>query len=178
MTLSTQKTSSKAKRKENEEYQTLYDFWESLPNVTFIEITGKNYKSHPVRPAIMAILREGIIEEGDNKEAEGKRRYGLNSQEILDLLNEKDEKIRGKYGLNDEKLRDFIPISKTNLYFHLDKLEKAGFIKEIAKILEGRHKVAYYGRTSRIFYLEDSIKALNYYRELLNEFAAFSELQG
>lgn len=177
MVSSTTKSSASAKEKEEAEHRILYDFWKSLPLVTFIEASEKNYKSHPIRPGIMSILREGIIED-DNKQAEGKRRYALNSQEIIDLLNSKDEQIRQQYALNDEKLLHFVPISKTNLYFHLDKLEKAGFIKEVAKILEGRHKITYYGRTSRIFFLDDTPKKLNYYRELFNEFNAFSKISG
>ncbi|MHA2270629.1 MAG: winged helix-turn-helix domain-containing protein [Candidatus Hodarchaeales archaeon] len=177
MVSSTTKSSASAKEKEEEKHRILYDFWESIPLVTFIETSEKNYKSHPIRPGIMNILRLGIIE-GDNIQTKGKQRYALNPQEILDLLNSKDRQIRQKYALNDEQLLHFVPISKTNLYFHLGKLEKAGFIKEVAKILEGRHKIAYYGRTSRIFFLDDTPKKLNYYKELFNEFSAFSAILG
>jgi hypothetical protein len=41
----------------------LLDHWEEIPAVVLIEASGKVFKSHPVREAILAILREGIEEE-------------------------------------------------------------------------------------------------------------------
>ncbi|MFX0113843.1 MAG: hypothetical protein ACFFB3_04800 [Candidatus Hodarchaeota archaeon] len=178
MVSSATQSSIVAKEKKGEAFQVLYSFWESLPEAAFIEISEKISHSHPVRPAIMKILREGIIEYFDRKKTEGIRRYALNSKEIMDILNTEDKEVREKYRLNDMQLMEVIPISRTNLYFHLDKLEEFGFIKEVAKILEGRHKITYYGRTSRLFFLEDPNKKLNYYKDLLNEFSAFSKILG
>ena len=42
-------------------------------------------------------------------------------------------------------------LKKSNLYFHLQKLEKAGLIKEIGFVKYGKRHVTYYGTTAKLF---------------------------
>ena len=41
--------------------------------------------------------------------------------------------------------------SHSNFHFHIKSLVEDGYLKEIVKILEGRHYIAYYGRTAIAF---------------------------
>jgi len=54
-------------------------------------------------------------------------------------------------------------MSQTNLYFHLGVLEEYGVVKVVAKIIEGRHNVAYYGRTSKVILTRDLEESLERY---------------
>lgn len=126
----------------SEKRSNLFDFWDELPNVAMLELPSKLMSSHKVRPAILKILREGL-------EDSGRIRHGLNVKEIKGLLQE----IEG------------INMSQTNLYFHLGVLEKNGLIKIVERITEGRHKVAYYGRTAKGIITRDPEESLENYRK-------------
>ena len=111
--------------------KTLYEFWERLPPITLLALSSKVMSSHPARPAILRILREGVVDRFEEEPVERLRR-ALKAEEIRSRLKERGVKV-----------------SKTSLYFHLGVLEEHGLIKVVTKVLEGRHMVAYYGRTSR-----------------------------
>jgi DNA-binding transcriptional ArsR family regulator len=128
------------KKDESLPRQVLFTFWDEVPKMTLVELPSKTLSSDSVRPAILRLLREGIIENGKNRRA-------LKAEEIQELLREKHE----------------INMSKTNLYHHLGVLEENNLITKVAKITEGRHKVAYYGRTSKGFLTRDSSHSLENY---------------
>jgi len=62
-------------------------------------------------------------------------------------------------------------MSQTNLYFHLNTLEEAGAIKVVARLPEGRHRVAYYGRVGRLILPRDPEQSLATYRRRFQEIA-------
>ncbi len=124
----------------------LYDFWDKLPPITLLSLSSEVLSSHPARPAIIRILREGIADHYDEEPRERVRR-ALKADEIRALLKEREVKV-----------------SKTSLYFHLGVLEEHGLIKVVDKVLEGRHRVAYYGRTARGFIHRDPEENLEKYR--------------
>jgi DNA-binding transcriptional ArsR family regulator len=129
-----------------DERKTLYEFWEKLPPVTLLALSSKVLSSHPARPAILGILREGVVERFDEEPGE-QVRHALKAEEIRARLKEEG-----------------IKMSKTSLYFHLGVLEENDLVKVVAKLLEGRHRVAYYGRTARGIIHRDPEKSLQDYR--------------
>jgi DNA-binding transcriptional ArsR family regulator len=133
---------------EKGERRVLYDFWDNLPPVIVLNAPSKFMTSHPARPAVLRILREGVEEAGSEKP-----RHALSPKEIRKLLHE----------------RDGIEMSQTNLYFHLKKLVETGFITVVARLLEGRHRVAYYGRSARSILNRDPEESLERYRRRFQE---------
>lgn len=120
-----------------------------MPLIQIHDLPSEIIESHQVRPAIMKILRAGIP---DEKEA-GRLRHALNTKEIRRTLLD----------------RDGIKMSQHNLYFHLNKLEEIGYIKVVARLLEGRHNVAYYGRTARTILRRDTEESLEKYERWFQE---------
>jgi DNA-binding transcriptional ArsR family regulator len=131
--------------------KTLYEFWERLPPITLLALSSKVMSSHPARPAILRILREGVVDRFEEEPVERVRR-ALKAEEIRSRLKERGVKV-----------------SKTSLYFHLGVLEEHGLIKVVTKVLEGRHMVAYYGRTSRGVIHRDPEESLEKYRRYFEE---------
>ena len=125
-----------------------------IPLIKYVGIPKQTYESHPVRAAIMKILRVGLPEGRPNN------RYALNAKEIKNLLKEKEK----------------IEISITNLYFHIHKLLAAEFITEIETVKEKRHKIAYYGRSARIVIFYDSEHQVRKYQDMFSEFGNFMKL--
>lgn len=118
---------------EGQEWQKVYEFWKDVP--TIIEIKQETFNkvvNQEFRGAILDILRKGIVDEY-TQENELPRRHAMSAPEML-------PKIR-------EKLESEVKLS--NVYFHLEKLEKANLIREVVKKLEGKHNITYYGRTSK-----------------------------
>jgi DNA-binding transcriptional ArsR family regulator len=136
---------------QGDERETLYKFWEKLPPITLLSLPSKVMSSHPARPAILRILREGVVDRFDEEPVE-RVRHALKADEIRTRLKERGVKV-----------------SKTNLYFHLGVLEEHDLIKVVAKLLEGRHRVAYYGRTSRGIIHRDPEESLEKYRRYFKE---------
>ena len=134
-----------------DERETLYEFWERLPPVTVLALPSNVMSSHPARPAILRVLREGVLDRFE-EEPEERARHALKAEEIRARLKEEGVKV-----------------SKTSLYFHLGVLEEHGLIKVVNKVLEGRHVVAYYGRTARGFIHRDPEESLEKYRRYFKE---------
>ena len=134
---------------ESDERRVLFDYWKDLKRLQLMDVPSEIIESHPVRPAIMKILRAGIPDERES----GKLRHALNTKEIMKTLLD----------------RDGIKMSLHNLYFHINKLEEIGYIKVVARILEGRHNVAYYGRTARSILRRDPEESLEKYERWFQE---------
>jgi DNA-binding MarR family transcriptional regulator len=120
-----------------------------MPLIQIHDVPSEIMESHRVRPAIMKILRAGIPDERES----GRLRHALNTKEIRRTLLDKDG----------------IKMSQHNLYFHLNKLEEIGYIKVVARLLEGRHNVAYYGRTARTILRRDTEESLEKYERWFQE---------
>ena len=135
------------------ERQILYDFWDSLQGVKVLNVPSKVFTSHPVRSAILRILREGMPEDDEVTPPSKKTRHALNTKEIRRLLQETEN----------------IEMSQTNLYFHLNVMDRAGLIRVVSRILEGRHKVAYYGRVARTIIHRDPEDSLETYKRRFEE---------
>lgn len=147
----------------------LYEFWDSIPSLKFIDVKKKVYGKQPIRKAIIRILREGLMERSE--EDPTRRRRALNVNEIESLLKDYFEKKENE----EEKVQ----ITRTKLYFHLNLLEEAGMIQVVATILEGPHKrnkTKYYGRTARSLFITDEEMSLNKYTTRFEEFKKFARL--
>ncbi|MFX0185710.1 MAG: hypothetical protein ACFE95_21705 [Candidatus Hodarchaeota archaeon] len=131
----------------------LYSFHEKIPKYKLIRIP-KGFDDPPVRPAIMQILRKGIID----YDVQGKKlqRYALNAREIKKQLEEFTDP-------------DIKKISYTNLYFHLNKLLELGAIQIVAMVIERSHRIAYYGRSAYIILKSDPEAELQLYQKMFTE---------
>ena len=143
---------------ESNERRVLFDYWRDLKRLQIMDVPSDLIESHSVRPAIMKILREGIPDEGKS----GELRHALNTKEIIKTLLD----------------RNNIKMSQHSLYFHLKKLEEIGYIKVVARLREGRHNVAYYGRTSRILLRRDPTESIEKIEKGIQEMGKLVKLKG
>ncbi|MHA1462503.1 MAG: hypothetical protein ACTSQ0_05485 [Candidatus Heimdallarchaeota archaeon] len=132
---------------ESEDKSILFDYWKTIP---FIQVLSE---SNPlvgsmVRMLIPKILMTGIEEEYPINSGSKQIRYAMSVREIMVQLN-----ITAKKHFNIDK-----EFKLTNVYFHLEKLEEAGLIQEVASLTTGkRKKTAYFGNTAIVFiFREDS----------------------
>jgi len=124
------------------ERQILYDFWEELPSVIFVQTPEEEILGHDARILIIRLLRKGIKERVAENSTQEKRRHALNAQEILYYLKKELKK----------------KLTLQSLYFHLQKLEEAGLLQTATILHEGRHNVAYFGRTAHTYLFSDHKK--------------------
>jgi DNA-binding transcriptional ArsR family regulator len=153
----------------------LYNFWDSLPALKFIDVNKKVYGKQPIRRAIVRILREGIIE--DSIDQPSVRRRALNVNEIEQQLKKYFDEEDKKEGRKEEQIK----ITRTKLYFHLNLLEEAGMIKNVTTILQGPHKrnkTKYYGRAARSLFMTDQEMSLAKYKTRFNEYEKLAKLLG
>ncbi|MFX0113541.1 MAG: hypothetical protein ACFFB3_03255 [Candidatus Hodarchaeota archaeon] len=132
----------KAVQSRLKERQILYDFWEELPSVIFVQTPEEEILGHDARLWIVRLLRKGIKEKPVENSTQEMRRRALNAQEILSHLK---KELKTKMTLQ-------------SLYFHLQKLEEAGLLQTVAILHEGRHNIAYFGRTARSYLFADHKK--------------------
>ncbi|MHA2230276.1 MAG: helix-turn-helix domain-containing protein [Candidatus Thorarchaeota archaeon] len=137
----------------------LYSFWDSIPRIEFVNVSKEILESHPARKAILRILREGILEETVPPSDDHRIRRAINADEIREML-EKSKMAK---------------VSKTGMYFHLKVLEEAGLIKVVSRILEGRHRVAYYGRVARHLFISDPEMRLQKYESLFSAVTKYAK---
>ncbi|MHA2286575.1 MAG: winged helix-turn-helix domain-containing protein [Candidatus Thorarchaeota archaeon] len=137
----------------------LYSFWDSIPRIEFVNVSKEILESHPARKAILRILREGILEETVPPSDDHRIRRAINADEIREML-EKSKMTK---------------VSKTGMYFHLKVLEEAGLIKVVSRILEGRHRVAYYGRVARHLFISDPEMRLQKYESLFSAVTKYAK---
>ena len=123
-----------------------FDFWKDLQVVQeFSAETFKKIIGPSPRCTILDILVEGI-EEPHPLNGELKIRRALSATEILDRLNGNKKKgIEAKTAIDP----DIEPVKRTNLYFHLEKLEEHGVIKVISTTQTGKRSTTYYGRVAK-----------------------------
>jgi len=131
-------------KKEQEKKELLYSYWEKLPLVVSIDIPSEEVLTHDVKSIILYTIRKGKEE----KWIDGSKRirYAFSAKEILDMANKKlDEKM---------KLQ--------SMYFHLQKMQEFGLIEVVTTLHEGRHNIAYFGRTARGFLFESKKERTKY----------------
>ena len=116
--------------------KTLYTYWHELD---YFSKKASTYIGHvrqsEVKWFIIKFIRDGIEDEF-GKENNLSRRHAFSAKELYEVY------INSSAG---EKC------SLSNFHFHIKDLVEHGLLREIAKILEGRHYTTYYGRTSIAF---------------------------
>jgi hypothetical protein len=128
-------TSSKAQTEEKRKL--LYTYWHEL--LDFKPIDSKVHsqvEESEIRSFIIKYIRDGI--EDDFGIANNLlRRHAFTAKELHAAYS---KKLKGqKY-------------SQSNFHFHIKSLVDDGYLKEITKLLEGRHYLSYYGRTAKSFF--------------------------
>lgn len=123
---------------QNEEFAKLFDFWADLPVLLTLESDEyeKLLKPYP-RGEILDILVEGM-QENHPVTNELRSRRALSASEIMSKLNER----ASEKGVEE--------IKKSNLYFHIQKLEDNGLIEARFKVEKGKRTTHYYIRTAKI----------------------------
>ncbi len=170
--------SKKDSKKELKKREILYSYWPKIPLVVSIDTPVDEVLTHEVRTLIIYSLRKGKEEKWIN--GTKRIRHAFSVKEILDMANKKlDEEMKIQ-----------------SMYFHLQKLQDYGLIDVVTTLHEGRHNIAYFGRTARGFVFESKkdktkyddyfaeaakfAKALNskvseeQFKELLSEFKAIN----
>lgn len=139
----------------------IYNYWTDLPQIKILTAEQYNKSKGVIRQAINHILSIGLeIELPDTKEKQ--KRHVLSAKEIQSLI----------------ESRTKMSIGKSNIYFHLQALEKLGLIQviDVAVSNKGRGKKfsAYYGRTAKLFRFEPNVQrdkeeiGLVYRKDLVN----------
>jgi DNA-binding transcriptional ArsR family regulator len=119
---------------ENNLQDELRKAWESTPLI--LKVSKENFQiiSQENRILILKALNKGIMEK-----EHGHTRHILTAEEILEYIQKNHN--------GDIKL--------TNVYFHLQKLQEGGFIKEVSQIGTGKRPKVVWGRTAKIFLSTD-----------------------
>ncbi len=130
MNMSSQKTQTEENKK------LLYTYWHELPYLKFIDSTVyfQVWESE-IKSFINKYIRDGI-EDDFGREHNLLRRHAFTAKEL-----------HAAY-LKQQKDQNY---SQSNFHFHIKALVEEGYLKEITKLLEGRHYVSYYGRTAKSF---------------------------
>ncbi len=116
--------------------KTLYTYWHELDFFTEKESTNiEQVRQSEVKWFIIKFIRDGIEDEF-GKENDLSRRHAFSAKELHEAY------TNSSAGEG---------CSLSNFHFHIKGLVEHGYLKEVAKILEGRHYVTYYGRTSIVF---------------------------
>lgn len=116
--------------------KTLYTYWHELGFYSEKESTNiEQVRQSEVKWFIIKFIRDGIEDEF-GKEHDLTRRHAFSAKELHEAYTNSSA---------GEKC------SLSNFHFHVKGLVEHGYLKEVAKILEGRHYVTYYGRTSIVF---------------------------
>lgn len=120
--------------------KSLFDYWHNLDKVKVLSGDEFDKQKQDIRYSICDVLAKGIDEEHPTS-GEIAKRHVLNAKEIRSMVEEQLD----------------IEIQKSNLYFHLQKLEESGLIKvvDILKMYDKQSKrkkvFSFYGRTAKVF---------------------------
>ena len=116
--------------------KSLYTYWHELNYFTKKESTYIGHvRQSEVKWFIIKFIRDGI-EDKFGKKNNLSRRHAFSAKELHEAY------LKTSAG---EKC------SLSNFHFHIKDLVEHGLLREVAKILDGRHYVTYYGRTSIAF---------------------------
>ncbi|MBD3192845.1 MAG: hypothetical protein GF308_19555 [Candidatus Heimdallarchaeota archaeon] len=139
----------KSREQEAKKRELLYSYWQDLPMIMKVEHSYEEVLSHEVRGLILQYIRKGKEEKTDSIK---QFRHAFSAKELLDMANEKMA----------EKMK------LQSMYFHLQKLQEYNLLYTVTTLQEGRHHVAYFGRTARGFLFE-SAKDKNKYDHYFTE---------
>jgi hypothetical protein len=119
-----------------EKKKKLYSYWHKLPYFKSIDSTVYfQFWESEIKSFINKYIRDGI-EDDFGRKHNLLRRHAFTAKELHTayLKRQKDQNY-----------------SQANFHFHIKALVEEGYLKEITKLLEGRHYVSYYGRTAKSF---------------------------
>lgn len=137
-----------------EKKKLLYTYWHELPYFKTIDSTvHSQVEESEIRSFIIKYIRDGI-EDDFGRANDLLRRHAFTAKELHAAYSKK---------LNGQKY------SQSNFHFHIKSLVEDGYLKEIAKLLEGRHYISYYGRTAKSFFSQyDNILAASQIQEVFD----------
>ena len=119
-----------------EKKKSLYTYWHKLAYFkTMDSLNFSQVEESEVRSFIIKYIRDGIEDEF-GRINNLQRRHAFTAKELHTAYAKK---------WKDQKY------SLSNFHFHIKNLVEDGYLKEIAKILDGRHYISYYGRTAISF---------------------------
>jgi hypothetical protein len=128
-------TSSKTKIEKMR--KSLYTYWHDLPDFKPIDPKiHSQVEDSEIRSFIIKYLRDGI-EDDFGRKHNLLRRHAFTAKEL-----------HAAYA-NKIKSQKY---SQSNFHFHIKSLVDDGYLREITKLLEGRHYMSYYGRTAKSFF--------------------------
>ncbi|OLS22286.1 MAG: hypothetical protein HeimC3_31630 [Candidatus Heimdallarchaeota archaeon LC_3] len=119
-----------------EKRKSLYTYWDNLQFFKNVNSLGHSLlQQSEVKSFIIKYIRDGM-EDDFGKLNNLSRRHAFTTKELYEAFENKS---------NGQKY------SISNFHFHIKSLLEDGYLKEIAKILEGQHYRIYYGRTAITF---------------------------
>lgn len=118
--------------------KSFFDYWGHVENIVKLTQEQTKLVGQEIRAAIIDILALGI-QDKDPMTDQPRKRHVLSAPELLEEINKRLDQ----------------PTKKSNLYFHLEKLEDAGLIKVVDQIPQGKRYTTYYGRTAKAFVPSD-----------------------
>jgi hypothetical protein len=113
-----------------------YTYWQDLPFTKDVSMDDyRNLLDNPIRQYILTTMSKGVEDEY-GQSFHDKRRHAFSIKELHQMYSEKNT-----YG----------KMTVQNFHFHMKTLLDLGLVKEFKqKILEDRHYVTYYGRTTKM----------------------------
>lgn len=121
----------------DENRKILYTYWNELPFLKTLESLKQLTEINTgIKGFIIKYIRDGVEDEFGRMNNLC-RRHAFTAKELHDAFVK-------KHGLKKR-------YSYSTFHFHVNTLVEEGFLKEVAKILEGRHYRTYYGRTAIAF---------------------------
>jgi len=119
-----------------EKKKSLYTYWHELPFFkTMDSLDLSKVEESEVSSFIIKYIRDGM-EDKFGKRNNLSRRHAFTAKELHAAYTKKRRSQK---------------FSQSNFHFHIKSLVEGGYLKEVVKILEGRHYSAYYGRTAISF---------------------------
>jgi hypothetical protein len=119
-----------------EKKKSLYTYWHKLPYFKTMDSSNlTQVEESEVKNFIIKYIRDGI-EDKFGRTHNLTRRHAFTAKELHTTYT---------------KTRKDHKYSQSNFHFHIKSLVEDGYLKEIVKLLEGRHYNTYYGRTAISF---------------------------
>ncbi len=120
----------------DEKRKSLYNYWHKLPYFkTMDTLNLSQVEESEVSSFIIKCIRDGIEDEF-GRTNNLSRRHAFSAKELHTAYTKK---------WKDQNY------SLSNFHFHINNLVEDGYLQEIARILENRHYISYYGRTAKAF---------------------------
>ncbi|MCH8906843.1 MAG: hypothetical protein IH840_07115, partial [Candidatus Heimdallarchaeota archaeon] len=129
-------------------WKILYTYWATIPTRKNIDIlTADKIRNQPVRYFLLDYIHQGKEDEY-SKRNNLRRRHAFSAHELY--IAYKDEVL----GEQEHKF------TIQNIHFHLKKLLETDLIYIVTSIVEGNHRIKYYGQTAKITLLKQKSSEL------------------